>query len=251
MPAATAPLYMRIQEMLRTQISNGRLAAGAQLPSETELAESFRTTRTTVRQALAQLIFEGLITRRVGLGTFVATRPVESRIDAERVRSFEEQMEETGAHVTFRLLSFDVERASAAVAAALEIPPNADVYRMRRLRLVEDEIIGLEDRAMPERIGSAVSASALVTRPATRIVEAALGTPLGGMTVSVGAMAAPTDIARELGIRRGNPVLVRSHVFFDQQGKPALTGESIYRGDKYRFTYGFGKGAVHGEHERT
>ena len=93
--------------------------------------------------------------RRIGLGTFVASRPVESRIDAERVRSFEEQMEETGAHVTFRLLAFDVERASAAVAAALELPATAEIYRLRRLRLVEGEIIGLEDRAMPERIGSA------------------------------------------------------------------------------------------------
>ena len=97
---------------------------------------------------------------------------------------------------------------------------------------------------MPERIGSAISASALVTRPATRIVEAALGTPLGGMTVSVGAMAAPADIARELAIRRGSPVLVRSHTFFDQQSRPVLTGESVYRGDKYRFTYHYGQGAA-------
>src|SRR5262245_23612504 len=106
MPAPSAPLYMRIQEMLRKQIHIGPFTDDPQLPTETELAESFETTRTTVRQALAQLTFEGLITRRVGLGTFVASRPVESRIDAERVRSFEEQMEETGAHVTFRLLGF-------------------------------------------------------------------------------------------------------------------------------------------------
>lgn len=245
MRAPVAPLYLRIQEMLRTQIATGRLAAGQQLPSETELAESFETTRTTVRQALAQLTFEGLITRRIGLGTFVASRPVESRIDAERVRSFEEQMEETGALVTFRLLAFDVERASAHVATALDLPADANIYRMRRLRLVEGDVIGLEDRAMPERIGSAVSASALVTRPATRIVEAALGTPLGGMQVSVGAMAAPTEIARQLAMRRGSPVLVRSHTFFDQEARPVLTGESVYRGDKYRFNYGYGRGAAH------
>lgn len=244
MPAAVAPLYMRIQEMLRTQIATGRFPAGAQLPSETELAESFETTRTTVRQALARLTFEGLITRRIGLGTFVASRPMESRIDAERVRSFEEQMEETGAHVTFRLLAFDVERASASVAATLMLPADANIYRMRRLRLIEGEIIGLEDRAMSERIGSAISASALMTRPATRMVEAALGTPLGGMTVSVSAIAAPTDIARELSIRRGSPVLVRSHTFFDQDARPVLTGDSIYRGDKYRFSYQYGRGPV-------
>ncbi len=241
MASATTPLYVRIQEMLRTQIASGRLAAGERLPSETELAESFATTRATVRQALAQLTFEGLILRRMGLGTFVASRPVESRIDAQRVPSFEEQMEERGVRVEFRLLGFELEAASSAVATALELPAGAPIFRLRRLRLVHGEVIGLEDRAMPERIGSSISAGALVSRPATRIVESVLGTPLGGMSVSVGAMAAPAETARELEIRRGSPVLVRSHTFYDQDGRPVLAGDSIYRGDKYRFTYSYGR----------
>ena len=244
MPVPTTPLYFRIQEMLRTQIASKKLAEGERLPSESELAESFETTRGTVRQALAQLTFEGLIVRRMGLGTFVAGKRVESRIEAQRMRSFEEQMEDMGAHVGFRVLGFDRETASAAVAAALELTAGAPIYRLRRLRLVEGEIIGLEDRSMPERIGTAIPASALVTRPATTMVEAALGTQLGGITVSVGAMAAEPETARELGVRRGCPVLVRTHTFFDQAGKPVLTGESIYRGDKYRFTYRYGQGGI-------
>jgi GntR family transcriptional regulator len=242
MPVPTTPLYFRIQEMLRSQIASGMLAKGEQVPSETELADSFDTTRTTVRQALAQLTFEGLIIRRPGLGTFVAERPIESRMEAQPLRSFEEQMEERGVHVDFRVLGFDREPASAAVAASLVISPGTTVYRLRRLRLVQGEILGLEDRSMPERIGSGIPASALVTRPATIMVEAALGTPLGGTTVSVGAMAAQAETARILGIRRGSPVLVRSHTFFDQSAKPVLTGESIYCGDKYRFTYRYGQG---------
>lgn len=242
MPVPTTPLYFRIQEMLRGQIATGKLGEGAQLPSESELAETFSTTRGTVRQALAQLTFEGLIVRRVGLGTFVAGRPIESRIETQRVRSFEEQMEEMGAHVGFRVLGFEHEQPSAAAAAHLELPAGAFIYRLRRLRLVGNEIIGLEDRSMPEQIGSAIPASALVTRPATTMIEAALGTPLGGITVSVGAVAAEADVARDLGIRRGSPVLVRSHTFFDQAGRPVLAGESIYRGDKYRFTYRYGTG---------
>ena len=244
MPVPTTPLYFRIQEMLRTQIASGKLAEGVRLPSESELAESFETTRGTVRQAMAQLTFEGLIVRRMGLGTFVAGKRVESRIEAQRVRSFEEQMEDMGAHVGFRVLGFDRETASAAVAAALELTAGAPIYRLRRLRLVENEIIGLEDRSMPERIGTAIPASALVTRPATTMVEAALGTQLGGITVSVGAIAAEPETARELGVRRGSPVLVRAHTFFDQAGKPVLIGESIYRGDKYRFTYRYGQGGA-------
>jgi GntR family transcriptional regulator len=240
MPATATPLYYRIQEMLRTQIVTGRLAPGTQLPSETELAESFRTTRMTVRQALARLTFEGLIARRIGLGTFVAQRPVEGAIDAQRVRSFEDQMEERGHHVTFQLLGFDLERASEDVSRALELPADARIYRLRRLRLVEQEIIGLEDRAMPENIGSVIPAAALVSRSAMTMVESALGAPLGGMSVSVGAIGAHAKLARDLGIRRGSPVLVRDHTFYDGNGHPVLVGNSVYRGDKYRFTYRFG-----------
>ena len=241
-PASTAPLYFRIQEMLRSQIVSGKLSEGAPLPSESELAETYGTTRGTVRQALAQLTFEGLIVRRVGLGTFVGGRPHESRIETQRVRSFEEQMEDTGAHVDFRVLAFERELASSAIAESLELPQGSFVYRLRRLRLIENEIIGLEDRSMPEAIGSAIPGVALVSRPATTMIEAALGTPLGGITVQVGAVAAVSDVARDLGIRRGSPVLVRSHTFFDQAAKPVLAGESVYRGDKYRFTYRYGVG---------
>lgn len=244
MPVPTTPLYFRIQEMLRTQIMSGRLIEGARLPSESELAEKFESARGTVRQALAQLAFEGLIVRRMGLGTFVAGKRMESRIEAQRVRSFEEQMEDRGVHVGFRVLGFDRETASAAVAAALELQAGAPIYRLRRLRLVDDEIIGLEDRSIPERIGAAIPASALVSRPATTMVEAALGTPLGGITVTVGAIGAEAETARELGVRRGSAVLVRAHIFFDQAGRPVLCGESIYRGDKYQFTYHYGKGGT-------
>ena len=243
MPVPAAPLYLRIQESLRARIASGRLAEGARLPSESELAEKFETTRGTVRQAMAQLSFEGLIVRRMGLGTFVASPRIESRIEAERPRSFEEQMEQSGVHVGFRLIGFDAEPASPAIAAALGLDRGASIYRLRRLRLVAGEVIGFEDRSMLERIGAALPASALTTRSAVAMAELALGTPLGGMTVSVGAIAARGDIAGHLGVRSGSAALVRSHTFFDLAGQPILAGDSVYRGDKYRFTYRFGVGA--------
>jgi GntR family transcriptional regulator len=241
MPPAV-PLYFRIQDALRMQIAAGEFAEGARLPSESELAEKFETTRGTVRQALAPLMFERLIERRKGLGTFVASRPVESRIEAQRPRSFEEQMKESGAQVGFRLIGFDAEPASSAVATALGLAPGTVIYRLRRLRLVEGEVIGFEDRSMLERIGAGIPASSLATQSALAIAEFALHSPLGGMTVSVGAIAVQGETARHLGLRSGSPALVRAHTFFDPTGRPILAGESIYRGDKYRFTYRFGNG---------
>ena len=236
-----SPLYFRIQQMLRDKIAAGALGAGARIPSESELAAQFATTRSTVRQALAQLTFEGLIVRRAGQGTFVARPRVEGRIAAGRPGAFEEQMEAAGKQISFRVLGFETQAASAEVAATLAIAKGTLVYRLRRLRLVDGEIVGLEDRSMLESIGRSIPASALTTRSAIAMTEAALGTPLGGVTVTVAAEKARVQIARLLGMRVGSPLLTRAHVFFSKDGAPIVTGTSLYRGDKYRFTYEFGR----------
>jgi GntR family transcriptional regulator len=239
--AAVPPLYLRIQEMLRRQIASGKLGVGARLPSESELASRFETTRTTVRQALAHLTFEGLIVRRVGQGTYVAKPGFEGRLLTERPGAFEEQMERAGADVGFRLLGFDVEPAAEAVAASLHLAPETPIFRLRRLRLIDGEVVGFEDRSILEQIGARIPASALATHSVIAITEAAIGTPLGGVSVTVAAEPARAKVAQLLGVRSGSPILGRAHTFFDQTARPILTGTSLYRGDKYRFTYLFGR----------
>jgi DNA-binding GntR family transcriptional regulator len=70
----TAPVYRRIADELRTEITSGRLAAGDKLPSEATLTERHDVARATVRQALAVLEAEGLIEAVQGRGRFVSSR---------------------------------------------------------------------------------------------------------------------------------------------------------------------------------
>ncbi|MGW0248964.1 GntR family transcriptional regulator [Nocardia goodfellowii] len=69
--SAFAPKYRRIAEVLRREISEGRLVSGQQLPTEPELVERYGVSLPTVRQALAVLRSEGLIESRHGIGSFV------------------------------------------------------------------------------------------------------------------------------------------------------------------------------------
>jgi GntR family transcriptional regulator len=238
---AFQPLYFRIQEMLRQQIASGELAVGARVPSESELAQRFETTRSTVRQALAYLTFEGLIVRRVGHGTFVAKPQIEGHLSTLRPMSFEEQMEETGVHVGFRLISFEEIPASDVIASLLHIAPKSHIFRLQRLRLVEGEIVGYEDRALPQRIGKRIPASALTNTSAMAMTESALGARFGGASITVAAERSHAKIARLLAIKVGTPILLRMHTFYDEDGVPALTGSSYYRADKFRFTFRFGQ----------
>jgi DNA-binding LacI/PurR family transcriptional regulator len=66
--------HQRIKERLRKQILDGSLAPGSKLPPDSELFKRFRVNRLTVLQALNGLVREGLIVRRWGDGTYVASR---------------------------------------------------------------------------------------------------------------------------------------------------------------------------------
>jgi DNA-binding transcriptional regulator YhcF (GntR family) len=66
------PAYLKIYARIAEQIQGGRLAAGAKLPSERELAGTHGVSLMTARHALAELERRGMVTRRIGSGTYVA-----------------------------------------------------------------------------------------------------------------------------------------------------------------------------------
>lgn len=68
------PAYYQLKQIIKEQIEQGDLQLGDQLPTEAELCEHYNLSRTPVRQALQELVFEGLLTRTPGRGTFVAPR---------------------------------------------------------------------------------------------------------------------------------------------------------------------------------
>ncbi len=65
------PLYYQLKEVLRQQIQAGHLAPHTAIPSEPELVTRYQVSRATVRQALTELVNEGLLYRQHGKGTFV------------------------------------------------------------------------------------------------------------------------------------------------------------------------------------
>jgi DNA-binding GntR family transcriptional regulator len=231
------PLYYRIEERLRARIAAGEFREGDRLPSETELAREFKTTRVTVRQAFTRLVFEGLIVRETGRGTFVAPARVESTVETSIQQSFEEQMESKGSKVTFGILGFEPTPAPPAVAKSLGVAAGEAVYRLERLRFVDGELLGLEVRYLVADVGARIPQEALADHSAISLVELSASTPIGRIAVSVRASTATAELARKLQIPRGSAVLIRDHAFLGLEGRPLLCGEAVYRGDKYQVSY--------------
>lgn len=138
------PLYIQIYEGLRILIEGGRLKAGDQLPTESELRDQLGVSRMTVRQALSELVKDGLIVRKRAKGSFVARSRREVTLVRDILRSFTEEAVGYGAHLETRVLAQEVVPAGGRVAQELQVASGTKVVMLRRLRILDGEPIALE-----------------------------------------------------------------------------------------------------------
>ena len=152
--------YLDIAQELRGRIAAG--AAGA-LPSEADLAQEFGASRVTVRRALDALRDEGLVTSRRGAGWFVALDPVHQPLG--RVTTVEAALEAAGATPSRRVLEFAFEPATAEVAKTLGLAADAEVLRVTRCNLADDEPFAIVTVWVDAALGAVVAGlSALVAQ---------------------------------------------------------------------------------------
>jgi len=135
----TAPKYRELADMLSAQFAHAPI--GSSTPSERQLAEETGVSRMTARRAIDELVREGLLTREVGRGTFVARPTVSVPL---QLTSFTEDMRARGYVPSSRLLHLGVLPASEPVAAVMQIPAGSEVVLLSRLRLADGMPMAIE-----------------------------------------------------------------------------------------------------------
>ena len=245
MPPAkkSVPNYYRLESQLREGIRSGSLKPGDAVPPESQLCQQFSVSRTTVRQALSRLVFEGLIERHRGRGSFVA----EPRLEHSKpFLSFEEEMLARGATTAIKLLDMRTERAEGKVAENLGLAEGTPIVVLERLRLVDRRVVGYEIRYLPRRIGEALTPDEIHSQPLVPALRRILGKPRTRLNLKVTASTARRREARVLETKVGAPVLVREHVWYYEPEGPMQYGKSVFRGDRYQMTVDF-TAAPHGQ----
>lgn len=143
------PTAEEVRRRLLEQITNGTLAPGERLGAERDIAVSLGVSRSTVRQALAALERAGVV-RRVpgrGGGTFVRQHKIER--DLSHIVGVPALLRQQGMTAGSRVLSTAMVPADDVTAAALELPRDAFVFDIVRIRLADGEPISLEDLRLP------------------------------------------------------------------------------------------------------
>ena len=237
------PNYYRLESHLRESIRSETLKPGDPIPPESQFCQRFSVSRTTVRQALSRLVYEGLITRHRGRGSFVA----EPRLEHSKpFLSFEEEMRARGATTGIKLLDMRTEPAEGKVAENLGITEGTPVVVLERLRLVYGQVVGYEIRYLPTRIGEALTPEEIHNQPLVPAVRRILGKPRTRLSLRVTASVAGRNEARVLETKIGAPVLVREHTWYFEPEGPMQYGKSVFRGDRYQMSVDF-TAAPHGQ----
>ena len=243
--------YHRIVDDLRSAILAGRLAPGERLSSEWELAEQYRTSRPTVRRAVAVLKAEGLVITEQGRGAFVRPKPhVRLLVTGANYRrhrnaglaGFNAQVAEQGQRPEQRLLEVGPVEAPVEVAVRMEIEESAPVIVRRRLFLVDDQPVALCDSYYPADLaaGTAIAEAARIRGGALAVIEDPAGPIRRSVARSVDELTSRMPTRREsdqLQLAPGVPVVRVLRTIYDTDGAPLEVQDSVVAADRHEFRY--------------
>ena len=227
------PKYYQLKEIIRGMIEDEELEAGGVIPPERELCERYGVSRMTARQAIMELVNEGLLYRVQGLGTFVAEEKV--RQGTGRLTSFTQDMRERGMEVSSEVVEFWVEDAGPVAARMLGIELGDEILRVRRVRNADGRPMALETSHLLYDAAKNVLNADLSDRSLYEELEKA-GVRAAGAEQSYEAVLVNEAESCHLGVPVDSPALLIERVTFDAEGRPFEYVKSVYRGDRYRVT---------------
>lgn len=244
------PAYRRIADSLRQEIQAGRLAEGAQLPTEQELAEAWGASRSTVREAIRVLATRGLVEARPGQGTFVARKstPIVTDLSATHdlgtgddaryyidVRRQNRMPRSTVPKVV-------IEPPSSVVAAELGVPEGSMVVCRHQRRFIDNEPYSLQTSFYPWALVTERGASRLIQ--AVDIVEGTiqylrdeLGIEQVGYRDVITVRTPDGDETEFFRLPEDGRVAVFANfrTSYDQHGHPIRVTLTVYPADRNEF----------------
>jgi GntR family transcriptional regulator len=229
------PRYHQLANILRDQISNGKLEEHQSIPSERQLETIYSVSRTTIRQAIDLLVHQGFLYREHGRGTFVSPQKLQKGIS--ELTSFTEDMKQRGLVPGQKILEIGVVQAPDNVRQHLGLPEGSSpVLRIERLRLGDGVPMGLQTSyyCLPdgqtitleelEEVGSIYRILQekfhLIPTEADETLEVTLATPRE---------------AALLQIEPGSPLLLSERTTYSQSRRVIEFVKILYRGDRYRY----------------
>lgn len=235
MKLVKAPVYQQLNDLLRQQVRSGAFKVGDRFLTERQIAAQFQVSRATANKALSNLVSEGVLEFRKGLGTFIQGGPL--NVDLGLLVSFTSRAQAMGRTPHTRVISFKRSKAADLppdIATRLCLQENDHALVLERLRLADDRPVILEHRIVVERLCPGLDAR-IARGSLYAYFTQQLNLILAGADQTLRAVGATFEEATLLSCKRGAPCLEVTALAHLDDGTALWWERTLYLGDAYQF----------------
>ena len=240
LPQRNPPLEEQLVDILQERITEGYYPVATRLPAESELAEEFNVSRTTIRTALSVLSSSGMLKRRHGVGTFVSPLSQISNSLIE-VRNYENLITSQGFEFSQRHLGAEIKAPLPPVREALDLTSGDQALEIEKVFLADGEVLIYNTVSIPRRVFKDTFSDQQVVKPGFtwqffEFLEECQHpvTDFYGTVKSEIARNIPT-LVDKLAIDPYTPILVIEEIGYDQHGDAAMFQIERLVGDRMTF----------------
>jgi GntR family transcriptional regulator len=231
-PKSNKPLYIQVEEQLRIMIKEPEYLNGKFIPNEVDLSNQLGISRSTIRQALNKLVYEGLLIRKKGVGTTVATGAVNIKI--KNWLSFSQEMKSLGIPIrNFELhVSWGIPDEESKIF--FNIADDTEILKLERLRGDSEKPFVYFISYFNPQIG--MTGNEDFSRPLYDILSKEYAVFVKLSREEVSARAADEFLAKKLRVSVGTPILKRKRFVFADNGLPIELSIGYFRSDSFVYT---------------
>ncbi len=227
-------LYSDVASELRARIARGTYAPGAKLPSLGDLMTEFEVSAITVRRALRELSYEGLIRGHQGLGVFVKEKPKIHRVLAgDPQRSIGDEIARAGFTPRLVELGHTQIEADEELAARLNVAPGTKLFRHEKMTYADAEPVAYHVTHMALKIAHALGGD--LGREFLFRVLHEHDVDVASLKCEFSAVTTSESQSQLLAVPAGTPLIRVDYTAISREGKPILLGLTICRADRFIF----------------
>lgn len=228
------PLYYQLKNIILSVIKSGELNPGDPIPTEKEISELFDISRTTIRQAILELVREGYLYRHKGKGTFVS-KPKINQDFMRKLETFNEQMKRLGLTPRTKVISCTAEEPTEEVAKVFKLNPNDKVIKLVRLRYANEEPIVVLSTYLREKFCANILNKDMDNLSLYEVLSINPETKICRVIRNIEAVGAGQYESDFLNIKEGYPIQLTKTIGYNQNGRAMEYSIAHYRGDRNKF----------------
>ncbi len=221
------PLYYQLKQIILAEVKAGSLKSNDRLPVEFDLCNMYGLSRTTVRQAISELVSEGYLYKEKNRGVFVAMP--RAKVDSiYSTHYFNESAKAAGFTPSYRFVVSEVIPADAAAAKALQIKPGTDVIHMEKWCYANDILVAINEYYFIYPLCSCVMDEKAYRKfSAYELLNQHPETHISHISKTVSAYGADAEEAKTFGIPEGAAMFLADDIGYSQRTGLPISYEHV------------------------